>query len=138
MSAHRDYRVLDVRLSKTERHQPLCTTPVDVGYRSGNRPWQQVQPDQKLYTTNELFNRLQEATVEGRCLPDWMIWEDVSLWQFLPSYLWPTFARAVGLAGTVNHLVTENPATLLLILLQQDPAHLRAQLQVILPEEPRR
>ena len=113
MSAHRDHRVLDVRLSKTERHQPLSTTPVDVGYRSGNRPWQQVQPDQKLYTTNELFNRLQEATVEGRCLPDWMIWEDVSLWQFLPSYLWPTFARAVGLAGTVNQLVTENPATLL-------------------------
>jgi len=58
--------------------------------------------------TNELFNRLQEAHVAGTTLVDFVRYDDVSVWQFLPSYIWPVFFRTVELVHLLNQIVSES------------------------------
>ena len=57
--------------------------------------------------TNELLNDLQDARVAGRSLIEFLSYNGVSMWQFLPAYVWPFFFRAVELIDVVLQLVED-------------------------------
>lgn len=69
--------------------------------------WQCRQATGNLKRTNDLFNRLQSARVAGKTLLEFVWYHGISMWQFLPSYLWPTFFRAVELIDLLNPLLDE-------------------------------
>lgn len=57
--------------------------------------------------TNELLNRLQTAMIARRTLLEFVVHDGHAMWQFLPSWLWPSFFRAVELIDSVLPIIEE-------------------------------
>lgn len=79
---------------------PTCFDPAQ-------KRWQCRRADGDYRRTNALLNRLLEARVDGKRLPEFVWHEGLSFWQFLPSYAWPAFYRAVELIDTVEQIIEE-------------------------------
>lgn len=75
--------------------------------------WESRQSDGDYGVTNALFNRLDGARVAGTSLPKFLRLNDVSMWQFLPSYIWVPVYQAVELIRLVRQIVRDvHPAEL--------------------------
>ena len=57
--------------------------------------------------TNEFLNQLQDARVAGKRLLEFVDYDGISLWQFLPAYLWPSFFRAIQLISLTRAIVRQ-------------------------------
>ena len=57
--------------------------------------------------TNRLLNELARARGDGETFPEALVHDGVSLWQFLPSWLWPQFHWAAELVDTVLPVLEE-------------------------------
>jgi hypothetical protein len=60
--------------------------------------------------TNDLVNSLRSVEAGGISLPDTLVYRGVSLWQFLPSYLWPAFHRAAELIDALLPVIESSGA----------------------------
>jgi hypothetical protein len=86
----------------------LTLTPTRVLLQADGKPVDERGAPNDYRTTNKLFNRLQDVRVDGTPLLDLVAYDGVSMWQFLPSYVWPEVFRAVELAEIVAGLVRES------------------------------
>ncbi|MBI4644093.1 MAG: CDP-glycerol glycerophosphotransferase family protein [Deltaproteobacteria bacterium] len=77
--------------------------------------WQFRQASGNLTKTNDLFNHLQDARIAGRTILEFVQYRGISMWQFLPSYLWPAFFRAVELIDLLPPLLDETSPRLIRI-----------------------
>lgn len=86
-----------------------CTQEIeDSGKISANRyPWTLRQSDGDYRSTNELFNKLQNVPVSGKPLIEFVVYENVSYWQFLPSYIWPIFFKSIEFIKVVTSIIEE-------------------------------
>jgi len=55
--------------------------------------------------TNELLNVLQDARVAGTRLIEYVWYENTSMWQFLPAYIWLQFFVAVELIDVLRQII---------------------------------
>lgn len=69
--------------------------------------WKVRQSDGNFHSTNELFNKLQNIPVSGKPLIEFVVYKDLSYWQFLPSYIWPVFFRAVESIKVLTSIIEE-------------------------------
>lgn len=69
--------------------------------------WEERESDFDYRRTNDLLNRLQEVRVAGKTLLEFVRCENVSMWQFLPSYVWPTFFLAVEMIDLLGRIVDD-------------------------------
>lgn len=60
-----------------------------------------------FHTGNELIDQLGEMQVGGTPLSDLLRHREVSLWQFLPAWIWPSVHRAAELVDLLAPLVDE-------------------------------
>ena len=51
----------------------------------------------------------------GKTLLEFVWYHGISMWQFLPSYLWPTFFRAVELIDLLRPLLDQTTSRLIRI-----------------------
>ena len=72
-----------------------------------NRCWELRQSGLDFRKTNELFNQLQDARIAGKTLLEFIRYNGVSMWQFLPSWLWPAFFRVVEFIDILNQIVDD-------------------------------
>jgi hypothetical protein len=87
--------------------------------------WKWIQSDGDYRRTNALFNELQDAKVGDRTLLDYVRYEGVSMWQFLPSWLWPSFFRAVETIEILDRLVGESePDRLVALEVDDSTSHI--------------
>jgi len=85
--------------------------------------WRLRESDGDYRKTNELFDRLQDARIAGKTLLEFVSYERVSLWQFLPSYIWPAFFRVVELVDVISRIIEEiNPQEIRLFPVNDDIA----------------
>jgi hypothetical protein len=64
--------------------------------------WDFHQGDGNYIETNELFNRIAEMKVGES-----VTYDNISMWQFLPSYLWPHFFLATQLVDVVRKIIEQ-------------------------------
>lgn len=103
--------------------EPLITQPVDIRCalvadpaKPGDEPdWmaERLTSDLDYRDTTALLGRLQTIDVEGEPLWKLAEFEGASMWQFLPSYIWPAVFRAVEWAKAVQQGVDEHTPTAL-------------------------
>ena len=67
--------------------------------------WHDLLTSGDFKATNALFNTLQDVRVGGRTIPEWCVFDGVSLWQFLPSYIAPAVFRAVEFSAVLGPLI---------------------------------
>jgi glycosyltransferase involved in cell wall biosynthesis len=107
-------------LISLKNHEVLGVTPPRVYFTTSstlqdgpttfdpNNPcWKSLQLKSDYRKTNELFNQLQDARVCGKTLLEFVWYDGVSMWQFLPSYIWPAFFRTVELIDVVSEIIDE-------------------------------
>ncbi len=61
--------------------------------------------DMRYSDTNDLINSLQTLDVDGLGLTELLRMDGASMWQFMPSYLWPDVFRAIELTKVVLEAV---------------------------------
>ena len=66
-----------------------------------------VAGDMAYSDTNVVLDRAAALTVGERPLADLLRYEDASMWQFLPSFIWPDVFRAVELTKCLDMVVAE-------------------------------
>jgi len=59
--------------------------------------WATIEADGEFNRTNSFFNELQNARVDKQPLGDFIVYQGISYWQFLPSFIWPQFFLATQL-----------------------------------------
>ena len=106
--------ILYLDLGPLRPGESVVATPVGVRFAvslvGDNRKslrWETRRSDNDYRRTNELFNRLQDARVAGKTLLEYVWYGNTSMWQFLPSYIWPAFFRAVELVDIVSQIVED-------------------------------
>jgi hypothetical protein len=73
-------------------------------FRPGASDWTTLQSPGDYRPTNRLFDRLQDMRV-GECrLTDFLAYDGTSMWQFLPSFIWPDFYRTTELFSLLKPL----------------------------------
>jgi len=98
--------------------ESIFARPIRVYYRTAKdsrieyfdpkqSSWKFLQSQGYYRETNELLNRLQDTHVEGKTLAEFVSYDGVSMWQFLPSYIWPSFFLAVQLTDVVCKIVED-------------------------------
>ncbi|HQP98553.1 MAG TPA: hypothetical protein PLY86_08880 [bacterium] len=58
-------------------------------------PWREIERPVDLFPTNDFFNDLLEMSIGNESLLQFFIHGGVSMWQFLPSYVWREFFLAI-------------------------------------------
>lgn len=118
-----DRPVLFLGLMPLKKGQLVATAATEVysalapSLQQGPASFQPHDPAWRLHVadndpeaTNNLLNNLQDARIADRTLLDFVQYDGISMWQFLPSYVWPAFYRAVELIRLLTELVAEvNP-----------------------------
>ena len=66
--------------------------------------------------TNEYFNRLQEAIINGQSIFDLFQYDGISLWQFLPHHIWERSVRAIELVDVLQSIVHAHTPTRIRVL----------------------
>ena len=89
-----------VAISSTLQDAPTTFDP-------GTPCWKLRESNGDYRKTNELFNQLQDARVAGKTLLEFIWYDGVSMWQFLPSWLWPAFFRVVEFIDILNQIVDD-------------------------------
>lgn len=102
---------LDVTLEALGSDEWLANTPAKLTWRLNDGPVHKRQSPGDYRPANAFFNHLQHAPVAGATLPDLVRWNDISLWQFLPSYIAPSVIRTIDLAIALTRIVEETAAT---------------------------
>jgi hypothetical protein len=108
-------RILSIQLTPTGPREYLAATPTRLSFRieGSVEPWQQVELDLQFGPTNSFLNAIQDIVIDDQSLVEHLMWRGVSLWQFLPSYLWPSVSRAVSLVSALNKVVSDTRPTLI-------------------------
>jgi len=76
-------------------------------FDSHDARWKVRHSDGDYHPTNELFNKLQDIRIENKTLLEFTLYEKLSMWQFLPSHLWPSFFRVVQLIDVITQIVDD-------------------------------
>jgi hypothetical protein len=100
-------RILSVSLDPLRAGEWVANTPPSVQYSIAGSARQVRRADGDYRPTNDLLNRLLDVHFGRETLLDVVSYRGASLWQFLPSYIWPSVFRAVELAGVLSGLVDE-------------------------------
>jgi len=85
----------------------LAVTPTRVHVRAEGRPDTLRWGPNDYRLTNGFFNRLQQVRVGDTPLLELVSYRGVSMWQFLPSYVWPEVFRAVELVEIIAGVLEE-------------------------------
>lgn len=117
---HPEKRVLWLAVTPLKSGEWIATTPAEIHFcvrdpqeappgtpSPGDPSWQRRRGEHDYRETNAFFNRLQDARVAGRPLLEFVVYDGVSMWQFLPSFLWPVFFRSIELIRLVGQVVDE-------------------------------
>jgi len=106
--------ILYLDLDPLRPGESVVATPVGVrfavslvGENRKNLRWETRRSDNDYRRTNELFNRLQDARVAGKTLLEYVWYDHISMWQFLASYIWLAFFRAIELISIAGQIVEE-------------------------------
>lgn len=117
---HPEKRVLWLAVTPVKSGEWISTTPAEIHFcvrdpqegppgtpSPGDPSWQRRRGAHDYRETNAFFNRLQDARVAGRPLLEFVAYDGASMWQFLPSFLWPVFFRSIELIRLVGQVVDE-------------------------------
>lgn len=117
---HPKKRVLWLAATPLKSYEWIAATPVEIRFyvcepegKFSSRPlpdpqaWRCRRGGLDYQETNALFNRLQSARVAGRPLLEFVVYDGLSFWQFVPSFLWPAFFRTIELIRLVSEVVDE-------------------------------
>jgi hypothetical protein len=94
--------VADAASAALQPAQVRCWTSED---QAGGQPDREFRSDMRYADTNDLINSMQGLAVDGRPLTEVLRLDGASMWQFLPSYLWPDAFRAVEITKAVTDAV---------------------------------
>lgn len=116
----RSPRILWLAVTPLKAGEWISTTPAEIRFcvRSAKESsqstlspedpdWQCREGEHDYRETNAFFNRLHDARVGGCPLLKFVAYDGVSLWQFIPSYLWPVFFRSIELIRLTQQVVDE-------------------------------
>lgn len=78
--------------------------------------WEVRQSDGDYRTTNGLLAGLESVLISGRPLVGFVAYAEVFYWQFLPSYIWTTFFRAVEYTKIAVSLIEEMSPDIIRVL----------------------
>lgn len=112
-----DPSVLTVALSPIELTELRINNPFRLAYshlysderaaRSADLSsgWEVVDVLFQTSETNQLFDDIQDAKIGDTSIIDFIRYDSVSMWQFLPSYIWPQFFHVVQIIDTLLQIV---------------------------------
>lgn len=124
--------VLTLALESLGPQQLAVNTPLKLSYtlsltnleaaRSAkpDENWKIIEVPCCTDPTNDLFNDIQDARVGRERLVDFVKFDSVPMWQFLPSFLWPHFFRVVQVIDTVQRVVEQTKPSQILVIRGND------------------
>jgi hypothetical protein len=99
--------LLEVALEPVAAGSFVVQTAPRIRYRAPGEPWSDAihTSGADYRDTNRWLNSLQDLPVADGRLIDRLRFEGVSMWQFLPSYIWPQAFWAVEIVRALESLV---------------------------------
>lgn len=69
--------------------------------------WRKTRLEVDYQPTNDFLNTFQEIKVAGTPFIELVLYDGISMWQFLPSYIWPYFFRSVSLIRALEPVLKD-------------------------------